>query len=163
MDWIEIFQNVIQRRFFLTTVTGYCPTTRQGLSVGHPIISAFSSSHSWPQRLIMSGFPNNGFLTRYDLRKVVVRLHSMQYFITEFCASSSPYSSSSSFPSIKRRRFEVPWDFQILDCPLRSEVNLLLLLWLHYPRRINVSPLSVLYPPTHILRYLSPVKNAKLS
>ena len=50
---------------------------------------------------------------------------------------------------MKRRRIEVPWDFQRLDCPLQSEVNLrLLLLWLHYPRRISPSLLSVLHPPT---------------
>jgi hypothetical protein len=71
----------------------------------------------------------------------------MQYLITAFCASS-PYSSFSFFPSMKRRWFEVPWDFQRLDCPLQSEVNLLLLLWLHYPRMISPSLLSVFHPPT---------------
>jgi hypothetical protein len=72
----------------------------------------------------------------------------MQYLITECCASS-PYTSFSFFPSMKRRRFEVLWDYQRLDCPLQSEVNLLLLLlWLHYPRMMSPSLLSVFHPPT---------------
>ena len=148
----------------------YLRITRQELSVGHPNISAVSSCHSWTQRRVMSGFPNNGFLTRYDLRIVVVRLHSLQYLITEFNASSSLYPSSSFFPSMKRRRCEVRWDFQRLDCPLRSKVNLIIS-FSSSSSSSSVAPLSkkdkrflTFRPPsTHILRYLYPCKNAKLS
>jgi len=51
LDW-NVSKYYPAKVFSLTTVTSYCPATRRWPSVGHPIISAFSSSHSWPQRLI---------------------------------------------------------------------------------------------------------------